>query len=103
MLDAQEGTVPGEQNYNNVLRFDEASEEVVFEFDLPQDSAGGQIRLFGSNLDALNVGIWNPADGGSWYQTMGEGYGRGSVSMGNWCCELIALNAILNMCCCRPF
>ncbi len=74
VLDAQEGTVPGEQNYNNVLRFDEAAEEAVFEFDLPEDSAGGQIRLFGSNLDALNVGIWNPADGGSWYQIEDAAY-----------------------------
>lgn len=73
VLDAQEGTVPGEQNYNNVLRFDEASEEAVFEFNLPNTSTGGQVRLFGSNLDALKVGIWNPADG-SWYHLADAAY-----------------------------
>ena len=41
--------------------------------------------------------------GGSWYRSMGEGYGRGMGSMNSWCCQILALNAILNLCCCRPF
>lgn len=41
--------------------------------------------------------------GGSWYQSMGEGYGRSMDNMGSWCCQILALNAFLNLCCCRPF
>ena len=41
--------------------------------------------------------------GGSWYQSMGEGYGRDFSGMNNWCCQMLALNAVLNLCCCRPF
>ena len=41
--------------------------------------------------------------GGSWYRSMGEGYGRSMGNMNSWCCQILALNAILNLCCCRPF
>lgn len=41
--------------------------------------------------------------GGSWYQTRSEGYGRSLDGMNNWCCQIIVLNAVLNLCCCRPY
>lgn len=41
--------------------------------------------------------------GGSWYRSMGEGYGRGMGNAGGWCCQMLLLNACLNLCCCRPY
>ena len=41
--------------------------------------------------------------GGGWYQSMGESYGRDFSGMNSWCCQMLALNAVLNLCCCRPF
>ncbi|HIZ43666.1 MAG TPA: DnaJ domain-containing protein [Firmicutes bacterium] len=41
--------------------------------------------------------------GGSWYEAMGEGYGRSMGNMNSWCCSILVLNAFLNLCCCRPY
>ena len=40
--------------------------------------------------------------GGQWYTSMGQDYGfdREGSGFGNWCCQCLACNAILNCCCC---
>lgn len=40
--------------------------------------------------------------GGQWYNSMGQDYGfdRGESGFGNWCCQCLACNVILNCCCC---
>lgn len=38
--------------------------------------------------------------GGGWYQSMGGGYGRQNMDMGNFCCELMLCNMLCNGCCC---
>lgn len=40
--------------------------------------------------------------GGQWYTSMGQDYGfdREGTGFGNWCCQCLACNAMLNCCCC---
>lgn len=40
--------------------------------------------------------------GGQWYTSMGQDYGfdRSESGFGNWCCQCLACNVLLNCCCC---
>lgn len=40
--------------------------------------------------------------GGSWYGTVGQGYGRQMSGMEDYCCKLMMLNMFCNCCCMRP-
>lgn len=40
--------------------------------------------------------------GGTWYQSMGQGYGRPYEGTGNWCLSMLFLNILCNCCCFRP-
>ena len=39
--------------------------------------------------------------GGTWYQSMGQGYERPYAGTGSWCLSMLFLNLMCN-CCCRP-
>lgn len=39
-------------------------------------------------------------NGGTWYEQRGTGYGRSTGMGGDWCCNLIMLNLLCNMCRC---
>lgn len=41
--------------------------------------------------------------GGTWYQSMGEGYERPYAGSGGWCLSMLFLNLLCNCCCFRPF
>ncbi len=40
--------------------------------------------------------------GGTWYQSMGQGYERPYAGTGNWCLSMLFLNMLCNCCCLRP-
>ncbi len=40
--------------------------------------------------------------GGTWYQSMGQGYERPYAGTGNWCLSMLFLNMLCNCCCFRP-
>lgn len=40
--------------------------------------------------------------GGTWYQSMGQGYERPYTGTGNWCLSMLFLNMLCNCCCFRP-
>ena len=72
---------------NNIQAMESARKAVALE---PNNA---RFRMLLSRLES----------GGSWYRSMGQGYGRGMDNMNSWCCQILALNACLNLCCCRPF
>lgn len=41
--------------------------------------------------------------GGTWYQNMGESYGKPYSSSGGFCLSLLFLNLLCNCCCFRPY
>ncbi|MCF2640879.1 MAG: DnaJ domain-containing protein [Lachnospiraceae bacterium] len=41
--------------------------------------------------------------GGTWYQNMGDSYGKPYSSSGNICLSLLCLNMLCNCCCFRPY
>lgn len=40
--------------------------------------------------------------GGTWYQSMGQSYGRPYAGTGNWCLSMLFLNMLCQCCCFRP-
>lgn len=41
--------------------------------------------------------------GGTWYQNMGESYGRPYSASGSFCLSMLCLNLLCNSCCFRPY
>lgn len=70
---------------NNIIALEHAKRAVSME---PGN------REYTALLDQLEYG-------GQWYQTMGQGYGRPVVDMGDCCWKVICFNMFCN-CCCRP-
>lgn len=66
------------------------------------ESAGKAVELEPDNA-RFRMLLEQLKSGGSWYRSMGEGYGRNMGNMNSWCCQMLLLNACLNLCCCRPF
>ena len=58
------------------------------------------VRLEPSNMEYRQF-MQHLAFGGTWYQSMGQGYERPYAGTGNWCLSMLFLNMLCN-CCFRP-
>lgn len=61
---------------------------------------GQAVRLEPSNMEYRQF-MQHLEFGGTWYQSMGQGYERPYAGTGNWCLSMLFLNMLCN-CCFRP-
>lgn len=67
-----------------------------------KEHAQQAVELEPSNMEYRQL-LQQIAFGGTWYQNMGETYGKPYSSAGSFCLSFLLLNLFCNCCCIRPY
>lgn len=67
-----------------------------------KEDAQKAVSLEPSNMEYRQL-LQQITYGGTWYQNMGETYGKPYSSAGSFCLSLLLLNLFCNCCCVRPY